>query len=67
MAELEQLEMSRYRDELAHDMRHLVKKYCRIMAWEVPELDESRANRIILEAMRAALAEVARDSGMTSD
>lgn len=59
MAELEHIEMSRYRDELAHDLRHLVKKYCRIMAWEVPELDEKRANRMIVETMRTALNEVA--------
>jgi hypothetical protein len=62
MAELEEIEMSRYRDELAHDLRHLVKKYCRIMAWEVPELDETRANRLIVDAMRAALVDVGRDT-----
>ncbi|MBK5970430.1 MULTISPECIES: hypothetical protein [Thiorhodovibrio] len=62
MAELEEIEMSRYRDELAHDLRHLVKKYCRIMAWEVPELDETQANRLIVDAMRTALVDVARDT-----
>ena len=40
MANLEQIEIVRYHDELVHDVRHLVQKYCRIMAWEVPELDE---------------------------
>lgn len=58
MGELEQIEMSRYRNELAHDLRHLVKKYCRIMAWEVPELDEKRAEVLIVDALRDALAEV---------
>ncbi|EIC23505.1 hypothetical protein [Thiorhodovibrio frisius] len=62
MAELEQIEMSRYRDELAHDLRHLVKKYCRIMAWEVPELDEKRANQLIIDAMRGALKNIDQNS-----
>ncbi|WPL16669.1 hypothetical protein Thiowin_01636 [Thiorhodovibrio winogradskyi] len=61
MAELEQIEMSRYRHELLLDLRHLVKKYSRIMAWEVPELDEQRANRLLIEAMRDAFKEIDPD------
>lgn len=56
MKTIEQVEMDRYRAELNDDLRHLVKKYCRIMGWEVPELDEAAARRLIFEAMRDALA-----------
>ncbi|ESQ08872.1 MAG TPA: hypothetical protein DDY14_13350 [Chromatiaceae bacterium] len=55
MAELEQVEIDRYRRELEHDVQHLLKKYCRIMSWEVPELDEQEAAKLILQALRAAI------------
>ncbi|MCU0835935.1 MAG: hypothetical protein MUC77_16125 [Chromatiaceae bacterium] len=58
MASIEQIEMARYRAELDDDLRHLVKKYCRIMGWEVPELDEQAAKTLILGALRDALAKV---------
>lgn len=58
MATIEQIEMARYRAELDDDLRHLVKKYCRIMGWEVPELDEQAAKALILAALRDALAKV---------
>jgi len=58
MADLEHVEINRYRRELEHDVQHLVKKYCRIMAWEVPELDEGEASKLIFQALREALSEV---------
>ena len=58
MKTIEQVEMDRYRAELNDDVRHLVKKYCRIMGWEVPELDEAAARGLIFKAMRDALARV---------
>jgi hypothetical protein len=61
MSNLEQLEITRYQNELVDDVRHLVKKYCRIMAWEVPELDEAEARRLIFGALKGALAEVEND------
>ncbi len=38
MAGLEQIELNRYHQELVQDVQHLVRKYCRIMSWEVPAL-----------------------------
>jgi hypothetical protein len=61
MPNLEELEITRYQNELVHDVRHLVKKYCRIMAWEVPELDEAAARRLIFDALKRALAEAEND------
>ncbi|MGD2019425.1 MAG: hypothetical protein PVJ47_00095 [Thiohalocapsa sp.] len=61
MADLEQVEINRYRRELEHDVRHLVKKYCRIMSWEVPELNESEAGKLIFMALRQALDEVEKE------
>lgn len=62
MASLEQIEIHRYHDELLEDVRHMVKKYCRIMAWEVPELDEQEARRLILAALKEALARVEQEA-----
>jgi len=61
MADLEQVEIHRYRRELEHDLRHLVKKYCRIMSWEVPELDETEADKLIFMALREALDQVEKE------
>ncbi len=58
MQPIEQIEMDRYRAELDDDVRHLVKKYSRIMGWDVPELDEAAAHALIVQALRDAVAKV---------
>ncbi len=58
MTSPETVQMERYNRELEDDMRHILKKYSRIMGWGIPELDEAAARRLILEAMRQALAKV---------
>jgi hypothetical protein len=55
MATIEEVEMGRYAQELEDDVRHLVRKYCRIMAWDVPDLDERAARRLILAALRSSV------------
>jgi hypothetical protein len=58
MASPENIQMDRYNSELEADIRHILKKYSRIMGWGIPELDEAAARRLILDAMRRALAKV---------
>jgi hypothetical protein len=55
---LEKIEVVRYRDEIVHDIDHLVKKYCRIIGWEVPEVDDQEARRLVLQALKEAMAQV---------
>jgi hypothetical protein len=62
MADLEHIEIDRYHKELVDDVRHLVRKYCRIMAWEVPEIDEGEAGKLIFQALKDALADVEKES-----
>ena len=57
----ESIQMERYNSELEDDIRHILKKYSRIMGWGIPELDEGTARRLILEAMRSALAKVEKE------
>jgi hypothetical protein len=58
MPGLEQIEIARYRKEIDDDLRHILKKYCRIMGWEVPELDEQAARKLIIAAVKESLAEL---------
>ena len=54
----EEIQMERYYGELEDDLRHILKKYGRIMGWGVPELDEAAARQLILSAMHQALAKL---------
>lgn len=55
MAKMEQLEMDAHRTQLVHDVAALVDKYRTIFEWDVPEIDEGAADRLILAAVRQAL------------
>jgi hypothetical protein len=61
MTDIEQVELERYRREIMEDLRHMVKKYCRIMEWDVPEVEEKSARAKILQAMKDAFAEVEKE------
>jgi hypothetical protein len=61
MTSPESIQMERYSSELEDDIRHILKKYSRIMGWGIPELNEATARRLILESMRSALAKVEKE------
>ena len=52
MAGLEEIEIAQYIKELAADLRHIGKKYCRTVSWEVPEFYEQAAWCLILDVMQ---------------
>ena len=60
MAEIENIEMARHRDQLAADVRKLVEKYRAIFDWDVPEIDQGAADRLILDEIHRALEEIER-------
>ncbi len=60
MADYERVALERYAAELEDDMRHLLRKYCRMMGWNVPELDEAKARGPILASMQSALKKIER-------
>lgn len=62
MKEMEQLELDAYRDELAGDLSELFDKYRRIFGWDIPEIDQKAADKLILAAMHRALDEIAGKS-----
>lgn len=62
MADMEHVELTRHHKQIVKDVEHLLKKYLRIMEWDVPEADEAKARPLILQALKDALAEVEAQS-----
>lgn len=58
MANIEKLELAAHREKLQSDVRHLVEKYRSIFEWDVPEIDQALADRLIVAAMRETLDEI---------
>ena len=55
----EMIELARYRREIVEDLQHMLKKYVRIMEWDVPDIeDEKKARGLVMQALKSALAEV---------
>ena len=55
MTKMEQLELDAHHGQLVADLRALVERYRSIFEWDIPEIDEARSDRLILQAMRDAL------------
>lgn len=58
MSEIENIELARYHREIVEDLRHMLKKYTRIMEWDVPDVDEGSTRPLVLQALKSALVEV---------
>jgi len=56
MTEMEEIELRKVRAALDRDVGNLVDKYLKAMEWDIPEADEGRARRLILEEIRRVLA-----------
>lgn len=59
MKKMEQLELDAHRDDITADMRGLVEKYRAIFDWDIPEIKQPAADKLILAAMHTALDEIA--------
>ncbi|MFT5781764.1 MAG: hypothetical protein ACI9EB_001134 [Pseudomonas sp.] len=58
MPHLEKLELEAHREQLEADVRKLVDKYLAIAEWDVPDIDEPLAIRLIVTAVREELDRV---------
>jgi molybdopterin converting factor small subunit len=58
MSKIEQLELEAHREQLQADVRKLLDKYLAIAEWNVPEIDEPLAIRLIVTAVRQELDRV---------
>ena len=55
MAQMEQRELEAHRGQLVNDVRALVERYRSIFEWDVPDINQARSDRLILQAIRDAL------------
>jgi hypothetical protein len=58
MTKMEQVELDRYRSDIVADMRKLFDKYRKIFDWDIPEVDQQAADKLILAAMHSALDDI---------
>lgn len=58
MAKMEQIELDRHREQLNADVKGLVEKYRSIFGWDVPDIDEAAADKLILDAIRQSLNQI---------
>ena len=55
MAQMEQLELDAHRKKLVADVEAMVERYRSIFEWDIPDINEPRSDRLILQAIRDAL------------
>jgi len=58
MAKIEQMELEGHRDEIIHDVKIVVDKYRAIFDWDVPDIDQNYADKLILVEIRKALDDI---------
>jgi hypothetical protein len=58
MASIEQTELQQYRGAIIGDVEKLVEKYRAIFDWNVPDIDQTVADRLILAEVRKALDDI---------
>ena len=60
MARIEERELEGHRAEIIADVEKMVEKYRKIFDWDVPDIDQAAADRLILSEVRRALGEIER-------
>ncbi len=58
VAKIEERELEGHRNQLIADVRKLVEKYRAIFDWDVPDIDQTAADKLILAEIRKALTEL---------
>jgi hypothetical protein len=58
VATIELKELEGHRSEIIADVKNLVEKYRAIFDWDVPEIDQDAADKLILVEMRRALDDI---------
>jgi len=53
---IEDIEMSKQRPSLDKDVNKLVDKYIKILDWDVPDIDEPKARRLILDEIKQSIS-----------
>jgi len=57
VARIEELELEGHRADIIADVRKVVEKHRKIFDWDVPDIDQAAADKLILSEVRRALDE----------
>jgi hypothetical protein len=60
MAKIEERELAAHRDQIDADVKKLVEKYRAIFDWDVPDIDQAAADKLIVAEVRTALDALVR-------
>ena len=55
MNKIEEIELDAHRSQIIADMKNLVEKYRAIFGWDIPDIDQNAADKLILAAIRKEL------------
>ncbi len=55
MSKIEEKELEGHRGDIIADVKKLVEKYRAIFDWDVPDIDQAAADKLILTEVRRAL------------
>lgn len=58
MEKIEQMELDAHRGEIGADVKKMVEKYRAIFGWDVPEIDQRLADKLILAEVRKVLDDI---------
>ena len=61
MARIEERELEGHLDEIIADVKKMVEKYRKIFDWDVPDIDQAAADRLILSEVRKALGDLEKE------
>lgn len=61
MAKIEEIELEGHRSQIIGDVKSLVEKYRAIFDWDVPEIDQGVADKLILVEMRKVLDDIEKE------
>jgi hypothetical protein len=60
MKRMEQQELDAHHGDMVADMSGLVEKYRKIFDWDIPEIDQHAADKLIVTTMQKALSDIAK-------
>ena len=55
---IENIEMNKLQKPMDEDLNKLVDKYIRIMDWDIPDIDENKARKLILDEIKLAISRI---------
>jgi hypothetical protein len=59
---MEEVELEKRRKALDKDVKSLVDKYLSKMEWDIPDVDEQKAQQLILDEIRQAIGRIENQS-----